>query len=58
MMTVEPKGLTEILEEDVTLKEKYTYQEYLDNKIIPRNSDTSLEDAYESYLKIKLGKEY
>lgn len=57
MMAVEPKGLAEILEEDISLKTKYSYQEYLDNKIVPHNSDTTLEEAYESYLKIKLGEE-
>lgn len=57
MMAVTPKGLAEILKEDPSLTEKYTYQEYCDNKTVPQNSDTALEKAYESYLKVKLGKE-
>lgn len=50
---ITPKGLEQILKEDASLKEKYTYQEFMDKKSTPRNSDSSVEEVYEDYKKIK-----
>lgn len=52
---IEPKGLKQILEEDKSLQEKVTYEEFSSGKIIPTNSDVGIKDAYEVYRKIKLG---
>jgi len=54
-MPIKPKGLQEILEENVTLIEKYTYEEYEAGKTIPQNSDDPIDKAYENYKKIKSG---
>lgn len=56
MREIVPKGLSQILEEDTSLKEKFTYQEFVDNQVVPHNSDNTIEKAYEDYKKIKSGK--
>lgn len=57
LTTVKEKGLEEILRESPDLTKKYTYQEYLDGKTVPLNSDDPIEIAYENYRKVKYGQE-
>ncbi len=52
---VKAKGLEEILRESPALSEKYTYQEYMDGKAAPLNSDDLIEIAYANYRKVKYG---
>lgn len=54
---VKAKGLEEILRESSDLSKKYTYQEYLDGKTVPLNSDDSIDIAYANYRKVKYGQE-
>lgn len=55
METLVPKGLKQIFEEDKSLREKITYNEFIQKKIVPQNSDEPIDDVYENYLKIKAG---
>lgn len=55
MSGIKPKGLKEILEENKTLTQKITYEEYDAGKTVPKNSDETIEAAYANYQKIKLG---
>ena len=55
MSEIKPKGLEEILEENSTLTQKITYEEYEEGKTVPKNSDITIEAAYANYQKIKLG---
>ncbi len=49
---LKPKGLAEFLEEDSSLKEKITYDQYIQNGAVPENSDDELEKVYQVYCKI------
>lgn len=49
MKEVIPKGLEALLEDDPGLREKFTYDDYQNGKIIPINSDQPLEEVYKDY---------
>lgn len=51
-----PKKLSNILEEDRSLSEKITCDEFVKGKTIPQYSDIGIEEAYEEYLEIKSGR--
>lgn len=54
---IKSKGLKEILEENPSLSRKITYEEYVDGKANPQNSDDHIEIAYANYKKVKYGQE-
>lgn len=48
-MVIKPKGLSRFLEEDPSLAETYTYDEYQKGLAAPVNTDVTIEEAYKSY---------
>lgn len=50
--TVKRKGLQDFLNEDSSLTEKITYEEFLDKKLAPNNSDDPIEEVYWDYRRI------
>ncbi|MDE7253656.1 MAG: hypothetical protein K2O32_12030 [Acetatifactor sp.] len=55
MPGIKPKGLAEILAENQSLTQKYTYDDYEAGMTVPQNSDETIAEAYENYRKVKLG---
>lgn len=51
-MTGQWKGLQDYLNEDQVLTTKITYQDYVDKKSSPVNSDCSITDAFDSYKRL------
>jgi len=43
------KGLQQFLDEDASLKEKFTYEEFMNKKSAPDNSDVTIDEAYRVY---------
>lgn len=54
---IKSKGLKEILEENPSLSREITYEEFVNGKAKPQNSDESIEEAYANYRKVKYGQE-
>ncbi|MCM1143342.1 MAG: hypothetical protein NC318_07050 [Blautia sp.] len=46
---IKGKGLFGFLEEDTSLKEKISYEEFQGKKAVPDNSDETIEKAYQDY---------
>ena len=46
------KKLQDFLEEDKSLTEKISYEEFLKKKAAPNNTDDSITEVYEKYKKI------
>lgn len=44
-----PKGLDALLNDDPSLKEKLTYEDYQAGESVPDNSDYKIEDVYNEY---------
>lgn len=56
MNQIIPKGLDELLNDDPSLQEKVTYEDYLAEKRVPDKSDYSIEEGYEEYKAVMEGK--
>ena len=48
---IKPKGLQDYLNEDPSLTEKITYEEFINNQKPTGKKDDGLEEAYNTYLK-------
>ncbi len=57
MQVIKSKGLKEILAENPSLRRKITYEEYMNGKAVPQNSDESIETAYANFKRVKYGQE-
>lgn len=49
MNQIMPKALDALINDDPSLKEKITYEDYKDGKSVPSNSDDRIEDVYADY---------
>lgn len=43
------KGLNDFLEDDISLKEMITHEEFKEKKAVPDNSDEEIAKVYETY---------
>lgn len=57
MPAIKPKGLAEILAENPSLTQKFTYDDYEAGMTVPQNTDEAIAEAYANYRKVKLGEE-
>lgn len=53
--TIKLKGLRDYLEDDPSLAQKITYEEYMNKAATPQCSDIPIETAYANYKKIVYG---
>lgn len=51
---INPKGLAEYLDDDPSLKREMTYEEF-NNSITTGFDDSGIEEAFETYCKVKDG---
>ena len=49
---IKPKGLQDILNENPSLTEKITYEEFINRQQSTSIKDDGVEEAYNSYLKV------
>ncbi len=49
MNQIMPKGLDALLNDDPSLREKLTYEDYMAGKSVPDNSDYKIDEVYEEY---------
>lgn len=49
---IKPKGLQDYLNDDPSLTEKVTYEEFINSQKSTSKKDDVVEEAYNSYLKI------
>ena len=54
--TVKTKGLQDYLDDDPSLREEISYEEFMAGKAAPKNSDIPFEEAFKAYQKV-LGRE-
>ena len=50
---IKQKGFQDYLNDDPSLTEKITYEEFMNKKATPKdNEEISIEDAYDSYCRV------
>lgn len=49
---IKPKGLQDFLDENPSLTEKITYEEYMNSQKATNQKDDGVEEAYNGYLKV------
>ncbi len=53
MKDLEWKSVKDFFNDDKTLEQEVSYEEYCNGVILPENSDHKLEDVYDEYVKLK-----